>query len=561
MKCLFCFNNLLFGNNTLGDSIMEIMFGKLFARRAVMCFFVVMLLLLSCVLRVAVIATGNYQDIQSEQITYEIKITQHRGTIYDCNMVPLTNNEKQMVAVVSPTQRCITAISHQLEGKMLSDTLATLKSNKPAVCYISEDISCDGIATTTIYNRYSDNLSACHLIGYTNAEKHGISGLELAYDDILYSNEYVSAKVTCDGKGNILKGIEPYFENDLSKTINGVVTTLDVNIQTMVEKEISKMNSGCAIVAEVGNSKIRAMASVPTFNINNIATSLDDENSPMLNRALYTFNVGSVFKPCIAIPIIENNLSDITFNCEGKLQIVDRSFKCHNLLGHGEMNLCNSLAQSCNCFFYNAALLLGNNHIYKTAAKLSIGTKIKIADGMYTIRGNLPNKSVLSNAGSLANLSIGQGNLMASPVAMLNLYLAIAGNGSYYVPSVVEKTIVDGKEDLYDIGYPTFVMQGNTASILREYLKTVITDGTGIEAAPLLTTAAGKTATAQTGRYYNDKTEITNSWFCGFFPADNPQYVIVVMSDSKLNVSTASVFANIADEIAKYKGINVENDD
>jgi len=53
----------------------------------------VMLLLLSCVLRVAVIATGNYQDIQSEQITYEIKITQHRGTIYDCNMVPLTNNE------------------------------------------------------------------------------------------------------------------------------------------------------------------------------------------------------------------------------------------------------------------------------------------------------------------------------------------------------------------------------------------------------------------------------------------------------------------------------------
>ncbi len=542
-------------------NLLERFYGKLFARRSVLCFFIVMFLLLTCILRVAVIVTGNYEKIQSEQITYKIDVVQHRGTIYDCNMVPITNNQPQMIAVVSPTQRCISAISRVLDEKTLSDTLATLKSNKPAVCYISEDISCDGIATTTIYNRYNENLSACHLIGYTNDEGHGVSGLELAYDDLLYSSEYVSANITCDGHGNMLKGVEPYFENDLSKTINGVVTTLDINIQTIVEKEISKMNSGCAIVAEVGNSKIRAMASVPTFDINNIAESFDDENSPMLNRALNTFNVGSVFKPCVAIPIIENNLTNVIFNCEGNLEIGDRWFRCHNLSGHGEMNLCYSLAQSCNCFFYNSALSLGGDHIYKTAAKLSTGTKIKIADGIYTVRGNLPDKSVLSNVGALANLSIGQGNLMASPVAMLNLYLAIAGDGSYYVPSVVEKTIVDGKENLYDIGYPTSVMRSDTANTLREYLKTVITDGTGVEAAPMLTTAAGKTATAQTGRYYTDKTEITNSWFCGFFPADKPQYVIVVMSDSKLSVSTASVFANIADGIAEYKRINVENDD
>ena len=100
-------------------------------------------------------------------------------------------------------------------------------------------------------------------------------------------------------------------------------------------------------------------------------------------------------------------------------------------------------------------------------------------------------------------------------------------------------------------------MSENTAAILRNYLKGVVTDGTGSEAAPKFTTAAGKTATAQTGRYYDDKSEITNSWFCGFFPAEEPKYVVVVMSDSKLSVSTASVFAEIADGITQFENKNV----
>ena len=85
-------------------------------------------------------------------------------------------------------------------------------------------------------------------------------------------------------------------------------------------------------------------------------------------------------------------------------------------------------------------------------------------------------------------------------------------------------------------------------------------DGTGSEAAPTITTAAGKTATAQTGRYYDDGSEITISWFCGFFPAENPRYVVVVMSDNRLNVSTASLFAEIADKITDYSGEKSKKD-
>lgn len=552
---------LFFGNTVYGDSMQKQTYNYSFSSRTVFCFFIVMLLILSCILRVAVIATGNFNSIQSQQSEFIIDVATLRGTIYDCNMVPLTNVESKKMAVVLPTPHSIMSISHVLEEDILNNTLDTLKKNKPALCLVNEDISCEGIETTTVYNRYGETLSACHLLGYVDASGHGVSGLELAYDDILFSKENVTAIITTDGKGNVLKGVSPYFKNDLTQVFDGVVTTIDINIQTITEKFVSKLNSGCAIVAEVGSGKIRAMASVPTFDINNIAKSLNAENSPMLNRALCAFNIGSVFKPCIAITAIENGYTNKEFVCEGRLKIGDRFFRCHNLNGHGTMNLCTSLAQSCNCFFYNFATTLGGYSIYKTASKLSFGSKIKLADNFFTAKGNLPHLNDFSNSGMLANLSIGQGNLMASPVSMLNLYLAIAGDGSYNLPSVVEKTIDEGVEKRYDSGSSTKVMSSNTAALLREYLKTVITEGTGVEAAPAYTTAAGKTGTAQTGRYYKSREEITNSWFCGFFPYDNPRYVVVVMSDGKLNVSTASIFAQIADGIAEYKGINVENND
>lgn len=529
--------------------------------RAVLCFFLVMMLLLSTVLRVAVIAVGDYSQIQTQQISYSIEVCRLRGTVYDCNMVPFTNTQKHTVAVVAPTPKGIMAISSMLEGEQLESALETLKKDKPVVCYVDSDFTGEGVATTTVYTGYSEKLAACHIIGYTDSTGHGITGIEQAYDKQLYSDKTVSAFYLTNGKGDILKGIDPYFENDLTVTLDGVVTTLDINIQNITENAAAKMNSGCAIVAEVATGKIRAMASVPEFDVNNIYESLSAENSPMLNRALSTFNVGSVFKPCVAISVIENGFINNQFYCDGRFEIGDRMFRCHNLSGHGDMNLHTSLAQSCNCFFYNLALEMGGECIYKNASKLSIAAKIKIADNIYTSVGNMPKLSDLSNSGMLANLSIGQGNLMTSPVAMLNLYQAIAGDGSYFLPSIVEKTIKEGKESYYDTGSPTRVMNSSTAAILRQYLQSVIIDGTGNDASPQSCTAAGKTATAQTGRYYENGEEITNSWFCGFFPADEPQYVVIVMSDSKLNVSTASIFAQIADGICEYKGINVKNND
>lgn len=537
------------------------LYSKLFASRSVLSFLIIMMLLLSCALRVAVIATGDYAAVQVQQSIYRIKVSRLRGTIYDCNMVPLTNTSHKTVAAVSPTPKGIMAVSSCTDETLNESAIEALKGKKPAVCEADRIIESEGIAFTQVYVHAPKSLSACHLIGYTDSDGHGVSGIELAYDDFLYSDNFVSAIFTVGGKGDVLGGVDPYFENDLSIVSSGVVTTLDINIQNITENAANKMKSGCAIVAEVSSGKIRAMASVPQFDVNNLSESLDSENSPLINRALSSYSVGSVFKPCVAAAALKEGKGSSVFNCEGSLKIADRVFRCHELSGHGNMNLCSALAQSCNCFFYNLGNTLGYEPIYKTAASLSFGSKIKLCDSMYTSAGIIPEGSTVNNEGALANLSIGQGNLLLSPVSMLSLYLSIAGDGSYYLPSVVEKTVKDGVEALYNKGEKTRVMSADIAEILREYLKNVITEGTGAEASPTFTTAAGKTATAQTGRYYDDGTEITNSWFCGFFPSEEPEYVVIVMSDSKLNVSTASVFAEIVDGITELEGKNVKNDD
>ncbi len=522
-------------------------FGNLFATRGLLCYFLMMLLFLFCVLRVTVIATSSYGELQEAQSLYTVEVSRPRGTIYDCNMVPITNNECRYVAAVLPSDNAIESVIQYAD----INTLTSLKNKLPAICEVPDNFTADGTATTAIYTTNNENRIACHIIGYTDSSGHGVSGLELAYDSLLYSDQKTTANFTTDGKGRALCGISPYFENDLSVISDGVVTTLDIEMQRLTESAISGLNSGCAVVAEVKTGKIRAMASVPTFDVDNIYKSLNEENSPLLNRALAAYNVGSVFKPCIAASAIENRQQNKTLNCIGSLEIDGRKFRCHKYGGHGEMNLCTALAESCNCYFYDMAISMGSEKIYKTAASLSINGKINIANNLSASIGVLPSVDMLASDSAIANFSIGQGTLTASPIAVLNLYLAIAGDGSYYLPSIVEKTILNGKENIYDIGHKTQVMQSNTAAIIREYLITVITDGTGDEAAPTLCTAAGKTATAQTGRYYDDGTEITNSWFCGFFPAENPQYAVVVMSDSLSNVSTASIFAEIADRITE----------
>jgi penicillin-binding protein 2 len=124
------------------------------------------------------------------------------------------------------------------------------------------------------------------------------------------------------------------------------------------------------------------------------------------------------------------------------------------------------------------------------------------------------------------------------------------------VPSIVEGTVQNGSLKHYDNGNQTRVMKSTTAKILRNYLQSVLEEGTGESAKPKTVSAAGKTATAQTGKYENG-VEICQGWFCGFFPAENPRYTVTVFSENtkKQTKSCSEIFAIIADEVTNYKNL------
>ena len=523
---------------------------RFFARRSALCYFVLILLFFGGFLRVAVIARTDYTEVLKSHGRLKLEITGLRGTIYDCNMVPLTNRKTKIIAAVSPTKRAKDALKTVLSDKEYNDLCERLSSsNKPVLCELPEEVICDGILCTTIF--YDDeSVLSPHTIGYVNNDNKGISGIEAAYDDLLYSKNSAYFAYACDGLGNILSGVKPEIYNDTSIVANGVVTTLDVNIQNIIEDTANPLTKGAVVVAEADTLKIRGIVSRPNFNNLELANYLNDPSSPLFNRAINCYAVGSCFKPCVAAAAIENNQGNTKYSCVGNMQIVDRTFNCHERQGHGYMTLEYALANSCNTYFFNLALKTGGNSIYKMADSLHFGRKIKLCNGLYTANGTIPKKDKLLNEAHLANFSIGQGDFTASPVSMLTLYSAIANGGKYYIPSLIEGTYKEGTFTKYNSGYPTKVMNEATAESLKKYLQTVITEGTGSAALPQTTTAAGKTATAQTGIFENGR-EILRSWFCGFFPADNPKYIIIVFCEnsSLQTESCAEIFAKTADKI------------
>lgn len=524
-------------------------FNRTLARRSAMCFVVILLLFLSCILRVAVIASSSYNEIQSRQSSYRITVGRVRGTVFDCNMVPITNAQSKIFAAFLPVPSAVVAAHRLLGGEALVNCLENLEKGLPFVGEVGEVYECSGVAYTTIFENLSFDTPASHIVGYTDSTGHGVSGLQAAYDDLLYFNEDISAVYTKSGKGDILAGIEPYFENTASPQGSGVVSTIDVNIQSIAETAAMEIDKGAVIVAEAQTAKIRAMVSKPDFNPTDISSSLESTDSPLLNRALSAYSVGSVFKPCVAAAALEMGRGEYSYNCVGNTYIIDRSFNCHKRDGHGTLDLSGALAFSCNTFFYNFAISIGAAPIYKMASSLNFGNSIRIADNMSTAVGSMPRLSSLNNEAAIANMSIGQGSISASPVSMLPLYCAIATDGTYFLPSIVEGTLTNGAFEKYNGGLATRVMSEETASKIREALIGVVTEGTGTAAKSDNVTTAGKTATAQTGRRDEKGQEITNSWFCGFFPVDAPKYVVIVMSEGQSSIPTPSVFANIADGI------------
>ncbi len=519
--------------------------------RIIICFCLVITLFFTCVTRIFIINASGYSSASAQNNTYRFNLTALRGTIFDSNMQPLTNRNTKTVAVFTPCETAVAAVSSLKDSAEKERILESLKNGKPAFTKVDKPIDAFGVYCTEVYENTTSNMLCPQLIGYLDSEGHGVTGLQKEYDDILYSSDNHSVALVTSALGEVLSGEEISEEFNENIINSGIALTINSDIQSLTLSAMANVVSGAAVITEIGTGKIRAMVSVPEFDAANIADYLELDNSPFLNKCISAYNVGSVFKPCVAAAALEKGGYDgFSVNCVGANHIAGHTFNCHKLSGHGAMNLKDALAYSCNSFFYNISVKLGADAVYNMASALGFGNNYEIAKGI-KLSGSLTGiDSLRSNERTLVNLSIGQGKLLLSPVALLSLYEAISNGGIYYPQTVIEGKVKNGAVIERISPTPVRVMSEKTAGILRENLKAVTEYGTGTAASPTLTTAAGKTATAETG-WQKNGTIIKNSWFCGFFPADKPKYAVAILiEDSKGGEDVAApIFAKIADSI------------
>ena len=262
-------------------------------------------------------------------------------------------------------------------------------------------------------------------------------------------------------------------------------------------------------------------------------------------------------KPAVAAAALEQGISpSIKYDCTGVTEIGGVEFGCYEHKAHGVIDMCGALERSCNAYFIHLAQKLDREKMISTLSNLGFGKPIDLCEGMSSASGYLPNASELDSKAAVANLAFGQGSLTASPLTVCAYMSCIANGGAYCMPYLVEKA-TDGSRTVFEHENRAgeYVISGDTASLLSKYLRSAVENGNGRGAKPRNTTAAGKTATAQTGKFERGE-ELYNTWFSGWFPAEKPRYVITVFKERGSGGASdcAPVFKAAADKITALEG-------
>ncbi|MDR3643508.1 MAG: penicillin-binding transpeptidase domain-containing protein, partial [Clostridia bacterium] len=401
---------------------------------------------------------------------------------------------------------------------------------------------------------------APHVIGYVNSDGDGVSGIEKAYDSLLKeAGGTITASFAVDALGRTLQGLSAEV-NEEKGSGSGVVLTLDKDIQAFTQQAALKyLKSGAAVVMDVKTGDILALSSVPEFSQNDVAAAISAANSPLIDRAFSAYDLGSVFKISLCAEAIESNIpTSMTVDCTGKIDVSGRIFRCEKLSGHGVEDMEQGLSNSCNIYFITLGRLLGGDKILDMAKRLGFGSTLELAPGLKPSAGVLPTAQQMKIPAALANFSLGQGNFMATPIQVARMISAVANDGLLPQARLVKGIVgADGKMTaIYAGTEPQSVFSSAISGELQQFLINTVDVGTGMPAKPDIGGAGGKTGTAQTGWVKNGKA-IDEAWFAGFYPAQNPRYAIIVVSEAGKagGTSAGPVFKQIADHLAPYCGL------
>lgn len=533
-------------------------------------FFIILfsLLLVSVLVKlfeIQIVDSSKYKLAAKKQYESKISLKPSRGIIFDRKMNALVSNANSFSFAADPNMvdnkdsvaQLFAGVFGKEKGYYLERMTAPNTSfvwlerrTEPDFSEKLKDINISGVIKLNESHRVTNyDPLASQIIGLTDIDNNGLSGIELGCDELLAGEDgYVVMQK--DGLGRK----RPAVEYPRKEPINGsnIMLTLDMNVQKIIEEELGQSvnvndaDGGKCIVMAVKTGEILGMYSI---------LNSDAGYKNKLSFLTDLYEPGSTFKVITAAASLEEGLEskgDIIQTYGGEYEFNGLTIK--DAHAFSSLSFQQVIEQSSNIGIMQVAMKLGEERFYKYARDFGCGITTGI-DLPGEVKGYLK-KPVEFSPVSLRYMAIGY-EVLVTAIQMVNAYACIANDGILMKPFVIRKKLSpDGK--VIKEHFPTpvrNVISKKTARTLTELLYGVVERGTGKEARIENIKIAGKTGTSQKlvdGQY--SKKSYTAS-FIGFFPAEDPQIVIAVIIDAPKSGSyyggsvSAPVFKKIAERI------------
>ena len=397
---------------------------------------------------------------------------------------------------------------------------------------------------------YPYNTLAAQIIGFCGSDNQGLDGIEAKYDEQL-KGEQGSIERHTDAKGGEI-GHEG--ENYVSAIDgNDLVLTIDFTIQSIAEKYLEEAcidnectDGGNIVVMNPQNGDILAMATYPSYNLNEPYEAYTDElkqnwesmeqeektkslQAVWRNKAIAdTYEPGSVFKLITASAALEEGITDTDnegeFSCTGGIEVAGVRIKCWRYYKpHGAESLRQALMNSCNPVFIGLGQKMGVSKYYSYLKKFKLLEKTGI-----DLPGEANSIFLAENKAGpveLATISFGQ-RFEITPIQLATAVSAIANGGNSVKPRVVKQIINSQTKEVTEIPVQKdeIVISKETSEKVLSMMESVVSEGTGKNAKVAGYRIGGKTGTSEDG--VNTNKYVTS--FCGVAPIDNPQVVVLV---------------------------------
>ena len=418
---------------------------------------------------------------------------------------------------------------------------------------------------------YDFDCNMSHILGYVREitsdllKKHpyyeqgnmiGIMGLEQNYEHILRGKNGIHF-VLVDKYGQQVDSFSNK-EYDISPQNGSALNlSIDIELQDLAERLLSGKR-GSVVAIDPNNGEVMICANKPDYEPSlfsgrvpkNIYDKLaSDESKPLLPRAIQSqYPPGSTWKTLIALAALQEGIitDKSTIACNGGYTLGGRTWRCH---GCGALSVRSALRSSCNTFFCDLGVRLGIDRFEKYGSMFNFGTRTQI-DLPYEARGILPSKpyyeerfpGIKNFSGRMANLGIGQGELLCTPLQMAAYTATVANGGTYYQPHIVKSIInvANGKVENIHWDSKKIPINPYYFDVVKDGMWAVVKaggTGSGVYISGL--NVCGKTGTAENSKGRD------HSWFICFAPKENPQIAMCVF------VENAGFGSAVAAPIAK----------